>query len=111
MKIPMSAGTIPMSEVRAGYAKLAGPDGHWFDADAARFFRSILPKLAFYGPGGVYFVTSEQFVGSDGVAAPRRYTVRAWHGGRVDTVGEFNTLSRNRAVSLAEQLSGGLDVA
>lgn len=108
MKIPMSAGTIPMSEVRAGYAKLAGPDGHWFDADAMRFFRSILPKRAFYGPGGVYFATSEQFVGSDGVSAPRRYTVRAWHGGSISTVGEFNVLSRGEATGLAERLSGGL---
>jgi hypothetical protein len=46
---------------------------HFFDADTMRFFRSrILPGLI----AGRFFITSEQFVGSSGVADPRRFTIR-----------------------------------
>lgn len=60
--------------------------GHnFFSPDTMRFFNShVYPGVI----GGRFFVTSEQFVGSDGVAAPRQFTVRrAADNGAVDTVG------------------------
>ena len=57
-----------------------------------------------------YFVTSEQFVGSDGTAARRKYSVRvaAWSSGHVDTVEGFQNYSTSAAAhraarKLAEQ--------
>ena len=66
--------------------------GHWFDAGAIRFFRTRFPDRRVYG--GKYFVTSEQFVGSDGTKAPRKYSVRQVNPrtGDIETVGgAFNT--------------------
>lgn len=83
--------------------------GHFFSSDANRFFRSRYGETVYQGPGGVYFITSEQFVGSTDDAAPRRYTVRQFipETGSVTTAGEFNQLSRSQAVRLAKQLSDG----
>lgn len=49
---------------------------HFFDSDTKRFFRSKILPTAYQGPGGIFFVTSEQFVASDGTKAARQYTVR-----------------------------------
>ena len=49
---------------------------HWFDPSSKRFFRSRYGQTVYHGPGGIYFVSSEQFIGSNGNAAPRLYTVR-----------------------------------
>ena len=60
---------------------------HWFDPGAMDFFSTRIE-----GPvhGGRYFVTSEQFVASDGSTHQRRYTVRvAGDDGEVSTVGDF----------------------
>jgi hypothetical protein len=70
--------------------KLSGM--HFFDGDAKRFFSSRILGPVFEGPGGVYFVTSEQFRsfgGSDFI--PRRYSVRRFdpHTGSVETAGTF----------------------
>ena len=81
---------------------------HFFDASSLRFFRSeILPTVY----GGRYFVTSEQFVGSDGSAETRRYTVRSVSedGTAIDTVGEFQqyaTVGQARAAAKAVALFG-----
>ena len=55
--------------------------GHFFDPDSMRFFSSrIQNNPPHVGPGGVFFVTSEQFISGDRLArGPRRYTVRAWN--------------------------------
>lgn len=47
---------------------------HYFSADTMRLFRSRLPDAHIYG--GRFFITSEQFEGSDGHREPRAYTVR-----------------------------------
>lgn len=60
---------------------------HWFSPATLRFFRTHLEGSPY---GGDVFVTSEQFVGSDGTADPRRYTVRRMlEDGTVETVGDF----------------------
>jgi len=47
---------------------------HWWDPDALRFFKSRVESPVYQGPGGVYFVSSEE--GPDEV---RRYTVRRYN--------------------------------
>jgi CMP-N-acetylneuraminic acid synthetase len=78
---------------------------HYFAPDTMRFFRSRVLPTVYQGPGGIYFVTSEQFVGSNNVASPRRYTVRRFDTdtANIDTVGEFNKLSRVEAIKLAKR--------
>ena len=72
-----------MDEIRKEYG--TGPGFHWFDPDTMRFFRTRLPRHGYRGPGGTYFVSSEQ-----GPLMPREYTVRRLVGlGRIETVGEF----------------------
>ena len=101
---------LPISEASRLYSP--GEGRHFFDASSMRFFRSRLPQFAYSGPGGIYFVTSEQFV-SGSYRKPRRYTVRKLtpHSGEqrgsVDTIGEFNVLSRYEANKLAAQLAAG----
>jgi hypothetical protein len=79
--------------------------GHWFEPQAKRFFRSRLPQTAYRGVGGTFFVSSEQFVGSQG-AAPRAYTVRyVTDDGSIETAGPFNELSRATAHRYARRLA------
>ena len=73
---------------------------HFFDKDAQQWFESIIyPQLY----GGRYFVTSEQWVGSEAIS-PRKWTVRrANDDGGVDDIGPFNRLDRDVAVMLAKK--------
>lgn len=97
--------TIDFSTIKARYNP--GIGRHFFDRDTLRFFRSKLPRVGYEGQGGVYFVTSEQFVGSNRVASPRKYTVRKLEGeGRIETVGKFNEMERAEAVALAKHYAG-----
>lgn len=99
-----------------------GQGRHFFDASSKRFFASRMPHYGLEGPGGCFFVTSEQFVASDGTKAPRLYTVRQLIESRkivdgayatvapandVKTIVEFNRLTRGRAWSAARQLAEG----
>lgn len=64
---------------------------HFFDKDSMRFFDS---KIETEGNliKGKYFITSEQFHGSEGYSAPRKYSVReAMPDGSVGTIGKFNS--------------------
>ena len=82
--------------------------GHFFEKGNMRFFRTHLPHVAYTGPGGTYFVTSEQFT-SDGYQAPRRYTIRTQKPDRkIDTVGPFNKYSRAKATHIAQDLAAGV---
>jgi hypothetical protein len=80
--------------------------GHFFDADTKRFFRSRIGDRTYCGPGGIYFTTSEQFVGSGGYVAPRRYSVRRFDAENprsIDDVGGFQayaTAATARAAAL-----------
>lgn len=84
-----------MTEVRAANRRAGF---HFFDEDTLRFFRSRVGDTLYVGPAGDLFITSEQFVGSDGVADPRRYTVRrANPDGSIDTLGEFGEYASSAA--------------
>lgn len=76
---------------------------HFFEAGTLRFFRSRVGAEVYQGPGGVFFVTSEQFVAGDGTAAARLFTVREFkpESGRIEKFGPFNELTRARAHRLA----------
>jgi hypothetical protein len=81
--------------------------GHYFEASTMRFFRSRTCSQVFPGESEVYFVTSEQFVGSNGIAAPRKFTVRAFNPetDNIRTVQPFNELTRSRALRIARDLA------
>ena len=90
-RIPRTIGELKEVSREAG--------GHFFDRGSMKFFRSrVLPNL-YVGPGGVYFVTSEQY--SD--TSRRAYTVRVFNpqDASVNTFGEFNELDRAEALALA----------
>lgn len=91
-----------MTAIRAANALVGG---HWFDRNTLRFFRSQVLRTVYQGPGGVYFVSSEQFDDT----SPRRFTVRQFDPatGDVDTFGEFNELGRAAAVTLAKLCASG----
>lgn len=72
-----------MAEIKSAN-KLAGY--YFFERASMRFFDSCVESGVYQGR---YFVTSEQFHGSQG-SEPRKYTVRVCGpDGDIDTVGEF----------------------
>jgi hypothetical protein len=79
---------------------------HFFDSSTMHFFRSRVLSQTFEGKDAVYFVTSEQFVGSEHTA-PRKFTVRAFSPETADirTVKPFNELTRYRALRIARDLA------
>lgn len=78
-------GYSTMAEIKAAN-KEAG--FYFFERDTMRFFDSRVESKR--PLRGRYFITSEQFHGSDGYSAPRAYTVREIDSnGNIDTVGEF----------------------
>ena len=75
-----------------------------------RFFRSRVAELAYQGPGGTYFVSSERFVASNGYTPGRAYSVRRFDPdtGSVDTVGAFQAYAhRSTADRRARKLARG----
>jgi hypothetical protein len=79
----------------------------FFSPDTMRFFRSRALSSVYEGVGGVYFITSERFVGSEG-AQPRRYTVRRVESsGDINTATVFNQLTRSKAHIAARMLAHG----
>jgi len=89
---------IPMSEVKQRYG-----EGHWFDPETMKFFGTRLPKYAYEGPGGTYFVTSEK-----PPYGPRAYSVRQLVGpSKIETIGPFCESSRDEAVKLANRCASG----
>lgn len=73
---------------------------HWFDPDTMRFFKSRVLSTVYQGSGGIYFVTSEC-----GPSGHRAYSVRKFTPETFDisTVGEFNEMTKARAVGLAKR--------
>lgn len=83
----------------------------FFSPGAMRFFRSrVLPGVY----GGRYFITSEQFVSSEGRPSPRQYNVRevsedgsdigtAPGGGWLDSLAEAKALARTLAAESQEK--------
>lgn len=72
------------------------PDGHFFDPDTMRFFRSRIGSHV-EANNRYYFVTSEQFKPSHGAPAARRYTARVMDlDGNVEEIGQFQAHSTSR---------------
>ncbi len=81
-------------------------NGHFFDAGSTRFFNSRYPQTGIRKGDKAYFITSEQFIGSEGHHAPRLYTIRQldYKTGDVDTVGDFNKLTKSQAQTALKNL-------
>lgn len=82
-----------LSDVKAAHKNTGG---HWFDRSAMKFFDTrIESKLMTRGSSGrQVFITSEQYHGSGGYSAPRKYTIReAMEDGSIGKVGEFQQYS------------------
>jgi len=96
-----------MEQVRAANAAVGG---HWFDADALRFFRCRVGGTLY---GGRFFVSSEQDEVGGAWGGERRYTVReALADGHIQTVGEFGQFgTRREAVRFASVLGRSLEVS
>ena len=75
----------------------------FFEASTMRFFKSRILPHVYSGPGGVYFVTSEQF----DEKSPRLYTVRQFmpHTGDIKTCGEFYAMKQAEAQDTAKRLA------
>jgi hypothetical protein len=86
--------------------------GYYFERGTMRFFRSQVLSPCFPGKDEVYFVTSEQFVGS-AVTMDRKYTVRAYNPqtDTIRTVPPFNQLSRYKALRIAKDLAETVGVS
>lgn len=99
----MNYETISIDEIAeknrsAGY--------HFFDRPTLRFFGCRLPRQAYRGPGGTFFVTSDRW------PIPgrrlRRYTVhRALPDGQVPPVGIQHAYPGPMANRIARYLAGG----
>jgi hypothetical protein len=80
--------------------------GHYFfSEDTMRFFRSRVLDEVYEGPGGVFFVTSEQFEDSAGHLWPRKYKVRQFNpeNGHVWSVPTLCEMDELDAVELARK--------
>ncbi len=76
---------------------------HWWDLDTLRHFGCRVSRKVYQGEGGMFFVTSEQFMFND-----RKYSVRRYDPTtkQINTVGEFNDLTRAQAHNEAARLAG-----
>lgn len=84
---------------------------HFFERATMRFFRSRILPAVYQGKGGIYFLTSEQFVPSSGIPDARKFTVRRFGpDGDCATAGPFYQLTRREAVTAATRLAAGLEV-
>jgi len=76
---------VPVSDIRKNHK------GHFFDRDTMRFFKSRAHDRSYEGPGGHYFVTSEQQPRWGGGHQRRHYKVRSYDSAadRITSAGEF----------------------
>jgi hypothetical protein len=82
--------------------------GYFFSAASMRFFRSVVEPEVY---GGRLFVTSEQFVASDGTEFPRAWKLRcACDDGEVATLDDVECDSLEDAKAAAQRLLQGLHV-
>jgi hypothetical protein len=104
-EVIMTISEIKAANKKAGY--------YFFERASMRFFDSIVERYVYEGPGGIYFLTSEQFHGSNGYSEPRKWTVRQFDptNGDVNTVGNFNKMSKEDARVTARRLARGTSVS
>lgn len=105
-KLPTHGGHWTIADIKAANRAIGG---HFFDRDTIRFFASRVLDTVYEGPGGVFFVTSEQFRGSTHTE-PRNYTVRKFdpETGSVDTMSGFNNLTKGKAQRAARDAAAGM---
>lgn len=78
--------TLTLTDIKAR-CKQAG--SHWFEPGAIHFFDSKFErKVMTIGADEALFVSSEQYRSPRG-DEPRRWSVRYYHEGQIDTLGEF----------------------
>ena len=95
---------MPMHKVIEIYYK-NNPKGHWFSEPTMRFFKSTLADYGYRKSNDIYFITGERF----NFDSKRYYTVRRLGdkvGGDINTVGEFNELTRDGARRLLAHTLG-----
>jgi len=89
-----------VTDIRAEYQSRR-PQGHFFDPGTMRFFKSRVCGIVTQTPDAVYFLTSEKGPHAN---SPRRYSARVMAlDGDIETIGEFNKLTRRAAEKLAYQ--------
>lgn len=104
--VTMTQQAGPYKSIADIRAANAAAGFHFFERETLRFFDSRIERTVY---GGRFFITSEQFHGSDGKSAPRRYTVRVAHDdGSVTTMGEFNEMTLEQAREQAKQYARDL---
>lgn len=90
---------ISMTEIQRLY-KERNPDGHWFDEDTMKFFKTKLPAGGYRKGPDTLFATSEC-----GPTNVRKWSVRRLkENGEIETVGEFNNLTQHEANVLINDL-------
>ena len=100
--------TISTYDVELAHKQKAG--GHWFDADAKRFFDSRVADTAYVSDDEkrAYFVSSERFRGFRAPDGDRLYSVRMCNmeTGAIDTIGKFQAYrSRSGADAAARRMA------
>ena len=91
----------PMYAVIEEYEKLQ-PNGHWFDKDTLRFFKSRFFGYGYSKNNDIFFISSEKCLDNS-----RLYTIRRLNRnkGNISNVGEFQayttlTIARKRLASI-----------
>lgn len=76
--------------------------GTWFSRSNMRFFRTRIDREVYQGPGGVFFVYSNQFVDSNGRAHDREYKALGFDSATGDTRGGEHIAYERGLISQAE---------
>ncbi len=99
----MTDGLVTIEEIKSQSR------GHFFDADTSRFFSSRYPQTGYRKGDKAYFITSEQFKGLYEPDGQRLYTIRVldYKTGDIDTVGEFNKLTKSQAQTQLRKIVSG----
>ena len=86
----LRGSTIAVVKQRA-----ASCGSHFFERGTLRFFNSKVERSIYPSRDGrrIYFITSEQFKPSSGIADKRRWSLRVQRGCRIATVGDFQAYS------------------
>ena len=95
--------TIPFHQVTDFYSRNQ-PAGHWFDAASCKFFKTVLPDVAYETTAGVLFITRET-----NPSGLKRFSVRRQLvSGEIETVGDFHCYtSKAWALKAITQLDKG----
>lgn len=114
-KYPARSKVYSVDDLRA---VMTAAGSHWWSLENFRFFRCLVngAQPLFTMPDGkVAFISSEQFVGSDHHAEPRRYTVRLFDPAKwadvsdcISDLGGFQAFASLRHARKAIKAAGGV---